>query len=72
MEDDLPAQRKLFTSSGRVVYLLGEGGLATSYLFGEGCVLQLDVGLGVREDRLERLAQVLLVKVLVLSDERTQ
>ena len=41
-EHGLPIRGGWFTYPGKA-----------AYLFGEGCVLQLDVGLGVSEDRFE-------------------
>ena len=42
------------------------------YLFREGGLLQLNVCLGIGQDGLQRLAQELLIKVLVLPHQRTE
>ena len=58
------------TCSGKVVQC---GPLTQChYLFGEGGLLQLNVCFGVGQDGLQRLAQELLVKVLVLPHQRTE
>lgn len=75
----LPVQRRwhnadtsfsAITCSGKVVQC---GPLTQChYLFREGGLLQLNVCLGIGQDGLQRLAQELLVKVLVLPHQRTE